>query len=195
MKYYLGPLLWMGIIFLMSTDSGSSNQTNALFAPIIRFFAPDISRRNLVVTLISIRKIGHVVEYAILSFLWFNAFNQGRKEWRWRPILAAIAVSIFYAALDEFHQAFVRSRTASIKDVGFDSIGAALGPTMAQLRRISSLKAKFFGWWFAWGVFSSILVLIVLRGGPFSFWKALLLIGAVGILSGTAGVLYHVRRG
>ena len=33
-------------------------------------------------------------------------------------------LSIFYALLDEYHQTFVFSRTASLVDVGIDSLGA-----------------------------------------------------------------------
>lgn len=194
MRYYLGPLLWMGIIFVFSTDAGAVNQTNALLAPLIRFFEPEISRRDLVITLITIRKTAHVIEYLILSLLWFNALNQGKQEWSWRPVLCAMGISVLYAGLDELHQAFVNSRTSSLRDVGIDSIGAFLGQGISQCRRIPSMWAKFFAWWFAWGVVSTLLVLIVLKGGPLSFWKNLLLTLTIGLGAGMAGVIYHVRQ-
>lgn len=197
MKYYLGPVLWMGLMFLFSTDAGSMVHTNALLAPAIKFFVPDISRKNLVITLITIRKMAHVVEYAILSLLWLRALKQGRPGWSWRAAFGALAISIIYASLDELHQSFVLTRTASLQDVGFDSFGAILGQGLWGLSRsklLSTIQAKFFGWWFAWGVFSAIMVLIVLKGGALSFWKMLLIILSVGVLSGAAGVVYYARH-
>lgn len=196
MKYYTGPILWMGIMFLLSTDAGSMSHTNSVFVPAIKFFVPEISRRDLVVTLVGIRKLAHITEYAILSVLWFHAFNQGRKEWSWRPVLGALIVCLIYAGLDEFHQSFVQSRTASIYDVGWDGIGTVLGQGVwiLRLRRLHSMRVKFFGWWFAWGVFSTIMVLIVLRGGSLSLLEMISIIVGVGALSGTAGVLYYARQ-
>lgn len=196
MKYYTGPIIWMGIMFVFSTDVGSMSHTNSIFVPMIKFFAPEISRRELVILLVGIRKIGHIVEYAILSILWSYAFNQGKTEWSWRPVLSAIAVSLLYASLDEFHQSFVQSRTASFADVGLDGIGAILGQGIrpSRLKRLRSVKAKFFGWWFAWGAFSTIMVLIVLRGGALSLWEMISLIFTVGTLTGAAGVIYYVRQ-
>ncbi|NKE69936.1 hypothetical protein MNODULE_04150 [Nitrospiraceae bacterium HYJII51-Mn-bac16s-1-B09] len=196
MKYFLGPMLWMGLMFLFSTDVGSMDNTNAFIAPFIKIFAPEISRRNLVITLIAIRKLAHVVEYAILSILWLYALKQGKQGWSWRAALGAVGICVVYAGIDEFHQGFVLSRTGTFQDVGIDTFGAALGVGLWSLFRgeISALRAKFFGWWFAWGVFSAIMVLIVLKGGTLSFWKMLLIILSTGVLSGAAGVIYYARH-
>jgi VanZ family protein len=43
---------------------------------------------------------------------------------RW---FGALGVSAIYAALDEFHQSFVASRTGTAWDVLIDCIGAAIG--------------------------------------------------------------------
>src|SRR5581483_5267727 len=196
MKYYTGPIIWMGIMFVLSTDVGSMSHTNSVFLPVIKFFAPEISRRNLVTTLVGVRKFGHIMEYAILSVLWFYAFNQGKTIWSWRPALGALIVCLIYAGLDEFHQSFVQSRTASIYDVGWDGIGTVLGQVawLSRLRSAHSMKVKFFGWWFAWGFFSTIMVLIVLRGGSLSPLGMISIIVGVGALAGVAGVLYYARQ-
>lgn len=196
MRHYLGPMLWMGLMFLFSTDAGSMDNTNAFLAPLIKVFAPEISRKNLVMTLITIRKLAHVVEYAILSILWLYALKKGKPGWSWRSAFGALLLCVVYAGLDEFHQGFVLSRTGTIQDVGIDSFGAILGQGLWSFLRgeVSALKAKFFGWWFAWGVFSAIMVLIVLKGGTLSFWRMLLVILSVGVLSGAAGVIYYARH-
>ncbi len=197
MKYYLVPIAWMGIIFSLSTDFGSMSNTNALFIPFIKFFDPEISKSELIHTLIMFRKGAHLVAYAMLSTLWFYALNQGRK-WSWRSAGIAFGISMCYAGLDEFHQTFIESRSGVLLDVGLDSFGALLGLGLwfgrSHSESFISVKTKFFGWWFAWGVFSSIMLLIVIKGGNLTFPGMMMIILSVGVLSGTAGVLYYAFR-
>jgi len=190
-------VLWMAIIFIFSTNLGSIDHTNSLFIPIITFFVPNISDRHLRMILVLIRKLGHMAEYAILSALWFLRLNQGKHRGRVRPILWAIGLSILYATTDEAHQFFVSSRTASVIDIGFDAMGAMLAPTVCNLfetKSFSVIQRKFFGWWFTWGVFSAIMVLIVLQGGGLALWKIVFLVILSGLLAGTAGVIYSIRN-
>ncbi len=197
MKYYAGPILWMAVMFAFSTDAGSMVHTNSLLSPIIRFFSPNISKNELVSILIITRKIAHVIEYAVLAVLWLYALKRGKDQWWWSTLFGAFAISVAYAAIDEFHQAFIPSRTPSLTDVWLDSFGAILGLgiwSLSQTKRLPALGMKFFGWWFAWGIFSAIMVLIVLKGGTLSFGKMLLVIVSVGVLSGSAGVLYYGRH-
>ena len=65
-----------------------------------------------------LRKIAHTAEYAVLAALLWRAL---RNE------LAALVVTLAYAATDELHQTFVRGRHGSPVDVAVDGIGAALG--------------------------------------------------------------------
>lgn len=196
-KPYLLVLFWMGGIFFFSTDVGSVQRTGAILVPLIRFFAPDITPQGLALCVTVIRKTSHVVEYAILSILWCRALRGTRWGSTWTSVACATLISCLYAELDEFHQKFVPSRTGSFGDVGFDSAGALLGSILwaGAIRRHSlsarvPIKIKFFGWWFLWGIFSAIMLLIVFKGGPLSFSQMLLLITGIGCLTGTVG--YHV---
>lgn len=197
MKYYIVPIAWMGVIFALSTDFGSMSNTESLLIPFIKFFDPEISKRDLILTLIMIRKGAHLIAYATLSTLWFYALNQGKK-WSWRSAGMALGISMCYAGLDELHQTFIKSRTGVLSDVGIDSFGALLGLGIWFGRSFSdsfvSVKAKFFAWWFAWGIFSTLMVLIVTRGGNLPFMGMMVIVLSVGVLSGTAGVIYHAFR-
>jgi len=64
------------------------------------------------------RKLAHFTEYAILGFLAARAF---RSSPRWFLISAVLVV--VYALLDEYHQSFVPSRTASVFDSLIDMAG------------------------------------------------------------------------
>ena len=81
-----------------------------------------------------IRKAAHVTEYLILALLLVRAL---RTEGLRGGALAATAVliGVAYAALDETHQAFVPSRTASPGDVAVDAIGVLAGVGLAVARR------------------------------------------------------------
>ncbi len=190
---YLPALLWMGAIFLFSTDLGATHQTGALLTQLIRFFLPDVTPAGLARCVTVLRKTAHVTEYAILAILWCRALRGTRWGGVWMPLVGAVLLSSVYAGLDEFHQSFVPSRTASVGDVGFDVAGALLGSLLwAGMTREIPRKLQFFVWWFLWGLFSTIMVLIVLQGGGLSFSGMILLIAGVGCLTG--GVACYVGR-
>ena len=73
------------------------------------------------------RKLAHVSEYAILAVLLYRAFVHTALKGR-RALSAGLVLLLCaaYAATDEFHQSFVPSRTASLRDVMIDICGAML---------------------------------------------------------------------
>ena len=87
------------------------------------------------------RKIAHFTEYAILGFLAARAF---RTYDRWFLISAALVV--VYALIDEYHQSFVPSRTASIFDSLIDMSGGltALVIILKRSRRFSRTNSDLY---------------------------------------------------
>ena len=71
------------------------------------------------------RKIAHIIEYGILTFLLWRAIKNDKRPFyislSWATIFA-----IIYALTDEIHQGFVPTRHFSLIDVGIDSVGAIL---------------------------------------------------------------------
>jgi VanZ family protein len=77
----------------------------------------------------ALRKLGHLMAYAVLAALLWRAFR-GQAAFllkAWAPIILAFVLAVIYATLDEFHQSFVPSRTASARDVAIDIGGAMIG--------------------------------------------------------------------
>jgi VanZ family protein len=74
-----------------------------------------------------LRKIAHMVEFAILTALLIRAFV---RTWNSLPVQTVIrwcaVLAILYAGLDEFHQGFVPGRVRSFPDVLIDSCGVLL---------------------------------------------------------------------
>jgi hypothetical protein len=56
------------------------------------------------------------------------------------------------------------------------------------------IAAKYFGWWFAWGSFSAIMVFIVIKGGNMEFHRQLVTIFGIGFIAGLSGCLYYLKR-
>jgi VanZ family protein len=100
LTHYLPLLIWLGFIFF-----ASSNQTLATIHGITR-------------------KLAHFMEYAVLAFLAARAFRTSSKRFlhTYWFLLSFILVAT-YALLDEYHQSFVPSRTASTFDSLIDMVG------------------------------------------------------------------------
>lgn len=117
-------LLWAGLIFFLSTDTFSAEHTGSVFYSILHWAIPSLTLEQFDPIHHLIRKTAHFTEYFIFTVLLFRGARGERKGWRWTWALAALAIAAGYSALDEVHQAFVASRTASPWDSLLDSTGA-----------------------------------------------------------------------
>ena len=130
LKAYLPVVLWMSIIFIGSTDLGSSQRTSRIIGPILRWFNPDVSDETIRIVQAFVRKGAHVSVYGVLAALVWRGRRVARGVklhdggWSWREAGGIIAFCAAYAVTDELHQSFVQSRQGSPWDVGFDSAGA-----------------------------------------------------------------------
>jgi VanZ family protein len=126
MKYWAPPIIWMSAIFFFSTDIFSGGNTGSLLWKVAGFIYPEVTRELFESIHFLLRKAGHFSVYAILALLLFRSFRSGAVErWRWNWAFASLLVVVFYALLDEYHQAFTRHRSASIYDSMIDASGGA----------------------------------------------------------------------
>jgi hypothetical protein len=56
-----------------------------------------------------------------------------------------------------------------------------------------TVAAQYFLWWFAWGGFSAMMVLIVIKGGGLEFWQQLAFVVGTGVISGLCALCYYLR--
>jgi VanZ family protein len=110
----LPPLAWMALIFVLSGQPSDE---------------PDRAWWD-----VALRKLAHMTEYAVLTALWWRALTALSVG---RPLIVAIAIALFYAATDEFHQTFVDGRHGTPVDVAIDAVGMAIaaGLIYARCRR------------------------------------------------------------
>jgi VanZ family protein len=140
---YLPALLWTALLLLSSSDLFSTAHTGhaagwVLHSLLGRFATPAvIANVNFIV-----RKLTHITAYGIDSALWFRALRgDSPTAWRERWAWAAIALATLAGAVDEIHQSFVASRTASVFDVMLDSGGAALAQVLIRVVQVLLFRA------------------------------------------------------
>jgi VanZ family protein len=122
---WLPALCWAAVIFSLSTDAFSADHTGRILRPILFWLIPHLTEQGFEAIHILVRKTAHFTEYFIFCLLLYRGIRGGQRGWRWSWGLAALFIAAGYSALDEIHQAFVASRTASPYDSLLDSIGAA----------------------------------------------------------------------
>ena len=106
-RRWLPPLLWAGVILL-----GTSLPSEAV--PI------QTSR---------IDKILHFTIYTVLAFLLTRQLVVGFRLWQ--AIVLAVAFSMAFGALDEWHQKLIPGRSTEFADWVADSLGAVIGALAA----------------------------------------------------------------
>jgi VanZ family protein len=103
---YLPPLIWAGVIYLLSAQSMLPSFSVSLHDFLFK-------------------KSMHMFVYAVLYFLLYRGVNLGKKlstaNW-WLPMIFCLA----YALLDELHQYFTPQRHPSLRDVGYDMLGVMI---------------------------------------------------------------------
>ena len=129
LKNWLPVFVWLGLIFLGSTDLMSAAHTSRFIVPFLRWLKPDISPEALASIHFVVRKCAHMGEYAVLALLLLRTASLMTNL---RRSLAMVYVSVwagclFVATTDEFHQTFVASRGALATDIMIDGGGAILG--------------------------------------------------------------------
>jgi VanZ family protein len=73
-----------------------------------------------------IRKLAHMFEYGVLTYLIFRILGQTEKRHVNWNLFWSLAFSVLYALSDEYHQSFVVGRVGVIRDVVIDSIGSLI---------------------------------------------------------------------
>jgi VanZ family protein len=126
-------LLWAAIIFTMSTDMFSAEHTASVLEPIVRWLIPSLTAEQFDEIHHFIRKTAHFSEYFIFALLLYRGVRSAGKGWRWSWGLSALSIAAGYSILDEIHQAFIASRTASPYDSLLDSAGAFVAITFLYL--------------------------------------------------------------
>ena len=143
LKAWLPAIAWAAVISGLSTDTFSAQNTSRIIVPVLRWLLPFASSATIEALHGLIRKSAHFTEYFVLSVLLLRGLRGENRGWTLRWAIWAVLISAGYAALDEFHQSFVPSRTASPWDATLDTVGATAAQVgLWLMRRWSGARNK-----------------------------------------------------
>ena len=133
LKYWLPVLGWLVLTFIGSTNAMSTEQTSRFIVPFLLWLKPGMTQQTIWTIIVFMRQCAHVGEYAVLALLMWRALRWGVSVSMRMPTLCGVVLlgCALFAASDEFHQTFVKSRTPSVRDVLLDIGGASLGLLIA----------------------------------------------------------------
>jgi hypothetical protein len=152
---WLPAIVWACVISSLSTDTFSADHTGRLIIPALRWLFPHASYPSILLMHALIRKSAHFVEYFIFSVFLTHGLRGEERGWKLRWALLAAAMAAGYAALDEFHQWFVPSRTASPWDAYSIRLarrshklfcGDGMRRGLARRRNTQAMTPPFPGW-------------------------------------------------
>jgi VanZ family protein len=87
-----------------------------------------------------VRKAAHLALYAVLALLLYRALGSVRGLSVPSRLALVLAVVATMGCVDEWHQGFVRSRSARVGDVWIDALGGAVG--LVAARAIEALRER-----------------------------------------------------
>lgn len=116
-------ILWLGVIFFFSSQSGSasSNLSNSILMLL-----------PFKISSFAIRKLAHFTEYFILGLLGMNSINKS-GAFRNKNIILLSLFILLYALSDEIHQYFVGGRAMRVLDVFIDYAGGLVSQVTFKL--------------------------------------------------------------
>lgn len=112
---------------MFSTDLFSAEHTGGILWKVVHAIYGGISDKQFETLHFLVRKTAHFSFYGLLSVFAYYSWNAtlpARRSWSFRWSGLALALTLVAASLDEFHQSFLPSRTASPRDVLLDMVGA-----------------------------------------------------------------------
>jgi VanZ family protein len=127
---------WIAFIFFASTGAMSASNTSRIIGPLFKWLFPGITEAQLISVHFAVRKTAHFTEYAVLALLAARAFiPSAHRGLRRNAFVAALALVVLVALLDEYNQSFNVARTGTIWDSMIDISGGATALVLFNLWR------------------------------------------------------------
>lgn len=132
----LAIIYCIAIFITTASPSSTGGNTLSIIEKLFRLTTEQAETLNVL-----FRKLVHLGAFGVLAILFYNGLERYRFFRAWM-------LTTIYAAIDEFHQAFIPDRTGALLDVAIDSIGALIGLGTIKLFlifKISRMKHRKIG--------------------------------------------------
>jgi len=142
----IGLILWICLIFLMSSDMDSNSKTIMMSEEIYRLlsgFAHGANSGLFSADQIDflLRKGGHFLEYLVLCLLLLKIREVYMLESK-LSVTLILLICLLIANLDEFRQSFIIGRTSMVGDSLIDFAGSLTGLLIHSVRRGRAVKKE-----------------------------------------------------
>jgi hypothetical protein len=123
-------LAWGALIWALGGADFSYHDTSRIIRPLLDWLFPAMDAGDKRFWLFFVRKCAHVSEYGVFAVLVLRlVLFLGGRRLAWN-LGAAVAATLLLALLDEGRQGLLPNRTSSLRDVGLDVTGGAIGLTL-----------------------------------------------------------------
>jgi VanZ family protein len=139
--------VWVGLIAFESSDFFSSSNTSSMLYTLLTHLFGNINLYYFLIFHHLVRKTGHCIGYGMLSLLllrgWRATLDPENTQLGQTALFSWLG-TVFVAAMDEWHQSFIPSRTGTWRDVVLDSAAGVVFLVVAYfwLRRLPAKKNR-----------------------------------------------------
>ena len=131
---FIMMIIWMIVVFIFSNQPGtvSSNTSAGFTQKIIKTIMQkkdftDEEKNNITQRIEPVmRKIAHYTLYTIGGILIMNVVYEYKIK-KNKEIIVSLIIGNIYSITDEVHQYFIDGRSASVLDIGIDTLGVITG--------------------------------------------------------------------
>lgn len=140
---YAPVFIWIVLIFILSSSTGSSSNTSSFIRPLLEWLFPTAPEELLAVYHGYFRKGAHLFMYGSLAAIAWRAFTgSSRVVLSKIPWLSALFLVFVIGSIDEINQSTNMLRTGQASDVLVDLCGGIIAViSISAYKRLSSHKS------------------------------------------------------
>jgi VanZ family protein len=138
-------LFWLTLVLFLGSAHFAAQETGRIVIPTLKSLMPGAPFAQLQAIHMVLRKLAHVVEYAVLALLWYKAVHHVGGRTPRTAAWVALSICLVCAFADEAHQSMLPSRQGSARDFLIDAFGATAMLTIARGRSTGDRAGRFGG--------------------------------------------------
>ena len=125
---------WLVLVLFLGSAYFAAQETGRFVLPFLKFLMPGVPSSELQAIHMVLRKLAHVLEYAVLALLWYRALHRVGGRSPRTAAWVALSICLVCSFADEAHQSMLPSRHGSVRDFVIDAFGATAMLTIARGR-------------------------------------------------------------
>jgi len=125
---------WLVLVLFLGSAYFAAQETGRYVLPFLKFLMPGVSSSELQPIHMVLRKLAHLLEYAVLALLWYRALHKVGGRTPRTAAWVALSICLACSFADEAHQSMLPSRHGSARDFVIDAFGATAMLTIARGR-------------------------------------------------------------